>query len=307
MGGTGNRIDVIIPTRNRPRLTAEAIAAVQAQTFADWHLYVVDDASDDDTPARLEVLAAGDPRITILRRDTRGGGNPARQTALLASGAPLVATCDSDDLWAPTKLERQLTAWEEAEGQADDVGVVLCWHDALGADGARRGQVLGSRTGRRWHPFTAFNTSTPLISRAVLEEVGGFAHSTLYPLQTTDHVELFLRLTHGHTLVTVPSLLVHCRHHGGRRNSDGERTLAAADEARALLRDVEADMGDRRRTRAWLNAWVAGRYLELGDSRTAMAYMATALRANGPATGTRILSHYGPWALRQLVLQRSGS
>ena len=48
MGGRTNRVDVIIPTRNRPRLTAEAIAGVQAQTYPDWHLWVVDDASDDD-------------------------------------------------------------------------------------------------------------------------------------------------------------------------------------------------------------------------------------------------------------------
>lgn len=297
---------MIIPTRNRPVLTAEAIASVQAQTFPHWHLWVVDDASDDDTPERLQALAADDRRISIVRRNVRGGGNPARQTALKVSTAPLVALCDSDDLWEPTKLERQLAAWDEAQATTPDLGTVLCWHDAVDAAGVRRGPVLRPGANRRWNPFTAFNTSTPLISRRVLEEVGGFAPSALYPLWTTDHMELFLRLTHHHSVVTVPELLVHCRHHPGGRNSDGERTLAAAEEARALLDDVDAQVGDRPHTRAWLHAWVAGRYLELGEGRRARPYAATALRAGGPATGTRILAHYAPWAVRQLVRHRGG-
>jgi glycosyltransferase involved in cell wall biosynthesis len=304
VGGSENRVDVIIPTCNRPALTADAIASVRAQTYDDWHLYVVDDASDDDTPAHLQRIADSDPRITVIRRMIRGGGNPARQTALEASGAPLVALCDSDDLWDPAKLERQVDRWDASTSDGQDVAIVLCWHDAVDADGSRRGEVLGPRAGRRWHPFTAYNTSTPLISRRLLEEIGGFAPSPRYPLTTTDHVELFLRLTSAHSTVTVPEVLVHCRHHRGVRNSDGQCSPAAAVEAEALVLDVDADVGDRPETRAWLHAWVAGRYINVGDSRRAKPYMATALRVGGPATGARILAHYGPWVVRELVRQR---
>ena len=244
--------------------------------------------------------------VPVIARSLMRPERLARQTALKVSTAPLVALCDSDDLWEPTKLERQLAAWDEAQATTPDLGTVLCWHDAVDAAGVRRGPVLRPGANRRWNPFTAFNTSTPLISRRVLEEVGGFAPSALYPLWTTDHMELFLRLTHHHSVVTVPELLVHCRHHPGGRNSDGERTLAAAEEARALLDDVDAQGGDRPHTRAWLHAWVAGRYLELGEGRRARPYAATALRAGGPATGTRILAHYAPWAVRQLVRHRGG-
>lgn len=304
MGGSANRVDVIIPTRNRPGLTTEAIASVQAQTFTDWHLYVVDDASDDDSASYLRDITADDPRITVIGRPTRGGGNPARQTALEVSAAPLVALCDSDDLWEPVKLERQVAAWDAAASSHPDLGIVSCWHDAVDADGSRRGDVLRPHTGRRWHPFTAFNTSTPLISRPVLEAAGGFARSPLYPLATTDHVELFLRITRDHTMITVPHLLVHCRHHRGHRNSDAERTLAAADEAAMLARHVDPDVHDRPEVRAWLHAWVAGRYLELGEHRRATQFVTTALRAGGPTTSARIAAHYGPWALREIVRHR---
>lgn len=302
VGDAGHRVDVIIPTRNRARLTAEAIASVQAQTFDDWHLHVVDDASDDDTVDRIRSLTADDERITLHRRDTRGGGNPARQTALAASAAPLVATLDSDDLWEPTKLARQVARWDEVPGRADPIGVVLCWHDAVDGAGAPRAAV--PRAGRRWHPFTAFNTSTPVFSRAVLEEAGGFAPPGRYPLRTTDHVELFLRVTRRHAMATVPEVLVHCRHHGEARNSDGERTLAAADEARDLQRDLGPTVDDDA-TRAWLDGWVAGRYLELGEHRAAWPHVRGALRTGGPAVGARILAHYGPWAVRRAVRRRT--
>ncbi len=298
---------MIIPTRNRPQLTAEAVDAVRAQTFTDWHLWVVDDASDDDTPTHLARHVAGDPRVTILHRTEHGGANPARQTALAASGAPLVATCDSDDLWEPSKLALQVAAWDAEAARAGQVGPVLCWHDAIDAGGTRRGQVLRPRRSRRWHPFTLYNTSTPLLSRALLLEVGGFAPVEPYRLRTTDHLDLFLRLTSGHDIVVVPEVLVHCRHHDGSRNSDGERTLEAAEEAEALLHRVDADLAARRpATRAWLHAAVAGRYLELGDRRRAAGFAATALRAGGPGTTAAILAHYGPWALRRQVAGLTG-
>lgn len=304
MSGRGNRVDVIIPTRNRAQLTAEAIEGVKAQTFTDWHLYVVDDASDDDTASSLEESAVGDPRITVLRRTRQAGGNPARQTALEASGAPLVALCDSDDLWEPRKLERQVAHWDGLRATSDDVGIVTCWHQPVDSHGEPIGPVLRPGSGRRWHPFTLFNTSTPLISRSIVEAAGGFAASPRYPLPTSDHVELFLRLTSKCEISTVPEMLVRCRHHGSPRNSDAERTVEAAVEAELLARDFDALLAERPEMRAWTHAWVAGRYLELGRPGSAKPFIATALRAAGPALGARIAAHYGPWALRELVRQR---
>ena len=84
-------MDIIIPTRNRPHLTAEAVRAVQAQTYQDWHLHVVDDASTDGTVAHLRDLIDGDGRVTLHTLARCGGGNPARQRAFERSAAPLAA------------------------------------------------------------------------------------------------------------------------------------------------------------------------------------------------------------------------
>lgn len=301
VGGSGHRVDVIIPTRNRPDLTAQAVAAVQAQTYADWHLWVVDDASDDDTPERLDHLAASDDRISVLRRPFRAGANPARQAAFEASDAPLVATCDSDDLWELDKLARQVAAHDAEQARAGVVGPVLCWHDTIDEHGRPRGAMPRPHRSRRWHPFIQFNTSTPLLPRPLLEQAGGFAPTEPYPWRTTDHLDLFLRLTRRASFVVVPEVLVHCRHHPGARNSDGERTLAAAEEAEALLHAIEADLTSRPATRAWLQAAVAGRFLELGQTRRAAPFGRRALRAAGPATTVALIAHYGPWVARRQI------
>src|SRR5438270_1752287 len=104
-GGRQATVDVIIPTRNRLAYTIEAVDSVRAQTFTDWHLYVVDDASDDGSAEELAGALAGDLRITVIRRATRGHSNATRQTGFEASNADLVALLDSDDLWHPSKLE----------------------------------------------------------------------------------------------------------------------------------------------------------------------------------------------------------
>lgn len=295
---------MIIPTRNRPELTLEGIESVRAQSFGDWHLFVVDDASTDDTVARVCEAVSGDNRVTVLRRDRQGGANPARQYAFERTGAPLVAICDSDDLWEPAKLRRQVDEWDAA---AYDPGLVLCWHDAVDAAGNRMGEVLGPRRSRRWHPFTIYNTSTPLISRRLLDDVGGFASGSPYPWRTTDHLDLFLRLTRRHSGITVPEVLVHCRHHSGPRNSDGEHTASAAEESLAVLRASAKEVADRPRLRAWMEAWVASRYVELGEFRSARPHAAAALRVGGPRTAARMIAHYGPWTAREVYRHRAGA
>src|SRR3954471_3034996 len=160
-GEAGASGDVVITTRNRPSLTVDAIESVRRQTFTDWRLFVVDD-SDDDTADRSAAAAAGDPRVTIIRREDPRGASAARQTGLDHGAAPLVAILDSDDVWLPQKLERQLQTWETERAADPTVGVVFCLHRARNLNGRPRAGVPHERS-RRWTPFQLFNTSTALI------------------------------------------------------------------------------------------------------------------------------------------------
>jgi glycosyltransferase involved in cell wall biosynthesis len=97
-------ISIIIPTYNRRAMLLEAIDSVLAQSTQSFELIVIDDGSTDGTAEQLMRLGK---TIRIERIDHRGPA-AARNYGVAIARAPLIAFLDSDDLWAPSKLERQL-------------------------------------------------------------------------------------------------------------------------------------------------------------------------------------------------------
>ena len=101
---SGPIASIVIPTYNRAELVLRAIASVQRQSLDDWELLVVDDASTDDTKARVDELA--DPRIEYLRRDINGGVAAAQNTGLDRAAGRFVLFLHSDDELKPEFLRR---------------------------------------------------------------------------------------------------------------------------------------------------------------------------------------------------------
>lgn len=99
-------VSVILPTYNRTRTLPAAIASVLSQSYTNFELIVVDDASLED----VESLVKGidDPRIRYIRRPVNGGAAAARNTGLSEARGQFIAFQDSDDLWLPGKLMKQV-------------------------------------------------------------------------------------------------------------------------------------------------------------------------------------------------------
>lgn len=105
-------ISVIIPTCNgRARFVHQALASVAAQTFQDFELIIVDDASADGTLESIQDLmpqimaARPDTPIVYFQRETNGGPSAARNDGANRANGEFLAFLDQDDLWAPTFLE----------------------------------------------------------------------------------------------------------------------------------------------------------------------------------------------------------
>ena len=107
-------VSILMPVRDRADLLVRSVASVRAQTRGDWELMLVDDASTDGTPEVADALSAREPRIRPQRLSAPRGAAAARNAGLARSRGRYVAFLDSDDLWHPRKLERQLAFMEDS-------------------------------------------------------------------------------------------------------------------------------------------------------------------------------------------------
>jgi glycosyltransferase involved in cell wall biosynthesis len=105
------RVSVIIPVFNRAGVIIEAIRSVQAQTYQAFEIIVIDDCSPDDPVKALERMALRN--LVVVRLAKNSGGGVARNVGVSKATGELVAFLDSDDLWAPNKLQVQVEKWIE--------------------------------------------------------------------------------------------------------------------------------------------------------------------------------------------------
>lgn len=99
-------VSVVIPTYNREETISRSIDSVLAQTFDDFELIVVDDASTDNTATVVDQY--DDPRVQFVSHDENRGGSAARNTGIAHAEGEYIALLDSDDEWEPTKLQHQV-------------------------------------------------------------------------------------------------------------------------------------------------------------------------------------------------------
>jgi glycosyltransferase involved in cell wall biosynthesis len=115
-------VSVIVPTYNRAHLIGRTIRSVLNQTFPDFELIVVDDASIDDT--KNVVASFGDPRIRYIRRRQNGWASAARNTGIKAAQGKYICFLDSDDEYLLTMLERKMYLF--ANNTSNELGAVQC-------------------------------------------------------------------------------------------------------------------------------------------------------------------------------------
>lgn len=106
-------VSVIMPAYNAERFLEEAVRSVMNQTFQDWELLILDDCATDGTYALAERLAAEDDRITLYKNERNMGVARTRNRGFDLCRGQYVALLDSDDVWHPQKLEKQLERMQE--------------------------------------------------------------------------------------------------------------------------------------------------------------------------------------------------
>jgi glycosyltransferase involved in cell wall biosynthesis len=140
------KVSVIIPTHNRASLLGRAVNSVLSQTFIDFELIIVDDASNDQTD--LVVKSFADRRIKYIHHEVNGGEAESRNTGIRNAQGEYIAYLDDDDEWLPRKLEKQVRVMD---GCGPDTGVIYTgmYHIELNTgkkvyseEACRRGHIL---------------------------------------------------------------------------------------------------------------------------------------------------------------------
>lgn len=108
-----NLISIIVPVYKAESFIAQTVQNVQAQTYGDFELILVDDASPDNSHVIIEELAGSDKRIRLIRKEKNEGAAAARNTGIDASKGRYIAFLDADDVWKPEKLEKELAFMKE--------------------------------------------------------------------------------------------------------------------------------------------------------------------------------------------------
>jgi glycosyltransferase involved in cell wall biosynthesis len=273
-------VSVLIPAYNAASTLSETLASVCGQTYRNLDIIVVDDGSADATFALATRLSKEDPRIRVLHQDNAGVA-AARNLALRHAVGPLVAPVDADDLWHPTKIERQVRRLREAT----EAAVIYCW--SLEIDPASR--VLERRLDQDEFEGDVYaalvltnflgNASVPLLRRDLAVAVGGWDPSLhARKAQGCEDWQFYLRIAARARFALERAFLV------GYRRSPGamSRQVAAMRRSYNLLMREVSDRRPRppsdlmRWSRAEFRLYEADLLLECGDRMRALGSISLA-------------------------------
>ncbi len=251
---------MIIPCYGGEAFIGEAVESVLSQSGGDVEVIVVDDASPDESIARIERL--NDGRVRIVRHAANRGIAAARNTGLGVARGELVAFLDQDDLWLPGRLALQLDAFRTHAG--DDVGLVFGdvvvrfpsgedWKPRLrvpvDAHRLSVSSLLALLIAGQFPPLGAV-----LVRRAMLEAAGAFDESIR---GGSDDLDIMVRLAeHGRFARVAQPVFVRRVH--GENYSSAERMTseslaiidAVAGRHPGIHRAVRAARGQRYYRRA---------------------------------------------------------
>jgi glycosyltransferase involved in cell wall biosynthesis len=218
-----SRVSVVLPSFNRLAFLRPAVNSVLAQTFSDWELIIGDDGSDEETRHYLDTLR-DDTRIRVLLLDHCGNPGAVRNAAARQSRGKWLAFLDSDDVWLPDKLERQLRAMDAHPDRHWSYGAIERI-DAAGNIIARRTPARPRPQGDiveeviRWRAGIAM--PTVMVRRELLSRVGGFDETQ--PMY--EDFDLWLRLAMASPATAIDEPLAGVRFHAEHFGSQGERGL----------------------------------------------------------------------------------
>lgn len=212
------KVSVVIPNYNYGRFLAAAISSVLAQTYSNIEIIVVDDGSTDNS---IEVLQRFGKQIKWFGQKNMGV-SCARNRGVAESSGEILAFLDSDDLWIPQKLEKQIEVFESDKS----VGLVHCGYVDIDKSGNLLEEHTNGMAGWVAEEMIRFQRAVILgsgsaaaVRRDIFENIGGFDPNTA----PVEDWEFGFQTARHYKIGFVPEVLMKYRQHGSNSHLNIKR------------------------------------------------------------------------------------
>jgi glycosyltransferase involved in cell wall biosynthesis len=202
-------ISVIVPTHNRPEMLADALASVREQTFKDLEIIVVSNGESADMRRASCEAAAGCAYFSL----DEGNVSSARNYGVSRATGAWIAFLDDDDIWLPTKLERQLAMASRTKADMVTCDTSDVWPHGVESPNCPRVPDNWSHTKAISHYRWWTIPSATIIRKHVFDKVGGFDPNLSY----VEDMDLWHRISWNHKIYHMNE--AQCRHRQGHVNT----------------------------------------------------------------------------------------
>jgi len=200
------RISVVIPAYNSRAYIPDAIDSVLGQTYRDFEIIIVDDGSSD---AIGDLIGSRYPDARCLQIE-HGGPSRARNTGIRNARGEFIAFLDADDIWLPTKLEKQMEYFE----RHPDVAMVFTENNYFDDSGTidysfklDKRILMKGNVPANIFLYSGVATPTVIVRKTVLDEVGYFDEE----LSIAEDDNLWIRIASKHEIGLIDEILVKVR------------------------------------------------------------------------------------------------
>jgi len=197
-------VSVVMPVHNARSFVDESIRSILNQTFQDFHFIILDDASTDGSSEIIERWVTRDSRIEFHQTETCRGLTGSSNLIVSKATTPLIARMDADDISHPDRLKRQVELLQR-QPEIGAVGTLCTGIDAAGREIRPRDRWRVVRRSR----YVPFSHGSATFRKEVFDAIGGYRECD----GAGEDQDLFTRMAHVATVVTLPDVLYSYRYH----------------------------------------------------------------------------------------------
>jgi glycosyltransferase involved in cell wall biosynthesis len=267
------KVSVVIPAYKAMPYLPETVASVLKQSYTDFEIVIIDDASPDNTLEWARNVA--DLRVKVISQSNQGTPG-ARNTGIAHSTGEYLAFLDADDLWEETKLEKQVRTLDGNPA----LGLVDTWVGLIDQEGKALNKVIASDAeGDIWQRIICGNTiccgSTPMVRRTCFDKVGVFDRD----IRFSEDWDMWIRISRYYQFAILKEPLTFYRLHPNSKSKDCRNM---EEDFRRIIEKAFLDVPIellplRNRSYGCASLYLVWKSLEMKDGVQALHYYRNAL------------------------------